>query len=168
MMSARLDGRLSSTETACLDEHLTTCDRCLAEWRALASLDRLMGTAQLMPAPPRLRIDVMARVVRRDQARRALVGGTTLALGTLALILLLLAPMIPAVLNATDVFPVLAGGGPETITRLLALLSTTGRTMLVLVESFAVPLAFLGLCGLLGALMLNGLCIRAVRRLRAQ
>jgi hypothetical protein len=43
-----------------------------------------------------------------------------------------------------------------------------GRTMLVLVESFAVPLALVGLCGLLAALMLNGLCIRAVRRLRAQ
>jgi anti-sigma factor RsiW len=168
MMSARLDGRLSSTETAFLDEHMAACDRCLAEWRTLASFDRLMATAQMMPAPPGLRVDVMARVARRDQARRALVGGTTLALGTLALILLLLAPLIPAVLNATDAFPVLARGGPETIIRLMALLGTIGRTMLVLTEAFALPLAFLGLCGLLGALMLNGLCVRAVRRLRAR
>ena len=168
MMSARLDDRLNSKEATRLKEHMVTCSRCMAEWHALASLDRLVVSAQMVPAPPNLRAKVMARVRRRDQAHRALIGGTTLALGTLALALLLLAPIIPAMLKATDVLPLLTRGGPETLTRLLALMGTTGRTMLVLMESFAAPLALLGLFGLLGALMLNGLCIRAVRRLRAR
>ena len=168
MMSARMDGRLDSTKAAHLERHAAACNECQAEWHKLESLDRLLASAPMAPAPARLRVQVMARLSRREQARRAIVGGTTLALGTLALTLLLLAPVIPGLLGAGGMLPVLARVGPETITQVLALLGTTGRTMLVLVESLAVPVAVVGLCGLATALMLNALCIQAVRRLRAR
>ena len=168
MMSTWMDGHLDSTETLLLQEHLAACRRCQAEWQALAALDRLLGATPTVPAPATLRTYVMARLDRRQQARQAIIGGMMLATGTLALVLLLLAPLIPDLLNLGGILPALAHGGPETLAQLLTLLEAMGRTSLVLMERFAVPLAFLCLCGLAAILALNGLCIRAVRRVRTR
>ena len=166
MMSARLDGRLDSTETALLEGHVATCSVCQAEWRSLQALDLMLASAPMVHAPVRLRVQVMARLSRRERARRAIFGSTALALGTVALALLALAPALVGLLDTIGIAPALVSGGPETIAQLLALLGTLGRTLLVLVEKFAVPLVFLGLCSLVMALALNGLWIGAMRRLR--
>jgi len=166
-MSARLDGRLDSTEIVLLEEHLAGCSTCQAGWRRLQALDDLLASAPMACAPARLRVQVMARLIRRERARRAIIGSTALALGTVALTLLALAPVLLYLLDVMGIAPALISGGPETIAQLLALLGTACRALLVLVEKFAAPLAFLGLCGLALALALNGLWIGAVRRLRA-
>ncbi len=166
MMSARLDGRLESAEVTLLENHLSACSVCQAEWRGLQELDLLFASAPVVQAPVRVRVQVMTRLARRDQARRAIVGGTTLALGTIALMLLALTPVLLSLLGATGILPALLSGGPETIVQLLAFLGTMGRALLVLAEKLVVPLAFMGLCGLAMAVMLNGLWIGAVRRLR--
>jgi anti-sigma factor RsiW len=164
MMSERLDGRLDGTEIALLEEHLDGCSACQAEWRKLQALDLFLASAPMMPAPVRVRVGVMTRLSRRDQARRAIIGGTTLTLGTVTLALLALAPVLVDLLAATGIAPALVSGGPATITQLLGLMGATGRTLLVLTEKLAIPLAVLSLGGLAIALALNGLLVRAVRR----
>ena len=168
MMSARLDGRLSGTETALLKDHLAACSVCQAEWHGLQALDHVLVSAPTVRAPVHLRVQVMARLSRREQARRAIIGGTALALGTVALALLVLAPIFIGLLDVMGIAPVLISGGPETVTHLLALLRALGRALLVLVETFAVPLAFLGLFGLMITLALNGLWIGTMRHLRVR
>ena len=167
MMSARLDGRLDSMEATLLEEHLARCNACQAKWRRLHALDGLLTSAPMVHAPVNLRVQVMVRLSRRERARRAIIGGTALALGTVALALLALAPAILGLLDAAGITPALVSGGPETIVQLLVSLEVAGRALLVLAEKFAAPLAFLGLCGLAMALVLNGLWIGTVRRLRA-
>jgi predicted anti-sigma-YlaC factor YlaD len=167
MMSAWLDGRLASAEVALLEEHRAGCRVCQAEWRRLQALDRVLASAPMASAPTSLRALILARLSRREQARRAIVGGTTLALGTVALVLLALAPIILGLLDAAGIAPALISGGPQTMAQLLALLGTVGRTLLVMAENFALPLAFLSLFSLAIALALNRLWIGAVRRLRA-
>jgi predicted anti-sigma-YlaC factor YlaD len=166
MMSARLDSRLGSREVALLEEHLAGCPACQAEWHKLQALDHLLASAPMVPAPVRLRVLVSARLSRREQARRAIVGGTALALGTIALALLALAPIFLGLLDATGIAPALVSGGPQTIAQLRALLGTMGRTLLVVAEQFAIPLALLSLFSLASAVALNRLWMGAVRRLR--
>lgn len=165
-MSARLDGRPDRTEIALLEDHLAGCSRCQDEWYRLQALDRLLASAPMMHAPVRLRVQIIDRIRRRDRARRAIIGGTALALGTVALALLLLAPVFLQLLDAVGIAPALASGGPETIVQLLAILGAMRRALLVVVEKFAIHLTFLSLCGLVIVLVLNGLWIGAVRRLR--
>jgi predicted anti-sigma-YlaC factor YlaD len=167
MMSARLDGRLDSTEIALLEKHLAGCSACQAEWRRLQALDGLLASASMVRAPAPLRVLVLARLSRRDQARRAIVGGTALALATAALALLALAPALLGLLDATGIAPALVSGGPATVVQLMAMVGTMGHAMLVSAEKLAVPLAVLSLCGLVVALALNGLLMGAVRRVRA-
>ena len=167
MMSSRLDGRLDSAESALLEDHLVACSACQAEWHSLQALDRVLASAPTVRAPARLRVQVMARLSRREQARRVIIGGIALALGTVALALLAVAPVLFGLLDATGIAPALISGGPETIVQLLAFLGAAGRALLVLADKFAVPLAFLGLCSLVTALALNGLWVGTVRRLHA-
>jgi len=167
MMSARLDGRLDSTEVAVLEDHLAGCSACQAEWYGLQALDGLLTSTPMVRAPARLRAQVMARLSRRERARRAIIGGTALTLGTVALALLALAPVLLGLLDVTGIAPALVSGGPETIVQLLTILGVAGRALLVLAEKFAAPLAFLGLFSLTMALALNSLWVGAVHRLRA-
>ena len=165
MMSARLDGRLDNVDATLLAEHVAECPACQAEWRRLQTLDHLLASAPMVPAPVSLRVLVSARLSRREQARRAIIGGTALALGTVALALLALAPILLGLLDATGIAPALVSGGPQTVAQLRALLGTAGRTLLVVAGNFAIPLALLSLFSLAIALALNRLWIGAVRRL---
>lgn len=167
MMSAWLDGRLDSAKIALLEDHLAGCSACQAEWRRLQALDRLLVSAPMVRPPVRLRVQVMARLSRRDQARRAIIGSTALALGTVALALLALAPALLGLLDVTGVAPALISGGPATVAQLLTFTGAMGRALLVLAERFAAPLACLSLCSLVVALALNRLWVGAVRRVRA-
>jgi len=165
MMSEWLDDRLDDAEVAVLEDHLSRCSECQAEWSRLQALDTLLSAAAMVRPPVRMRVQVMARLSRRDQARRAIIGGTALGLGTVALAFLALAPVIVGLLDATGVAPALISGGPATIAQLLSFTGAIGRALLVLAETFAVPLAFLSLCSLALALALNRLWLGAVRRL---
>ncbi|MCP4543612.1 MAG: zf-HC2 domain-containing protein [Chloroflexi bacterium] len=166
MMSMRLDERLDSTENALLDTHMNGCSACQTEWHGLQSLDSLLFSASMMQPPVRVRVQVMTRLNRREQARRAIIGGTTLTLGTVALALLALAPVILGLLNATGIAPALIAGGPETVAQLVTFLSTIGRALLVLMKKFAFPLTSIGMCCLMSALALNSWWVSAVRRSR--
>ncbi len=167
MMSERLDDRLDSADSALLDEHIAACGACQAEWRSLQALDTLFSSAPMAQPPLRVRVQVMTRLARRDQARRAVAGGATLMLGTVSLALLALAPIFLGFLDATGILPTLISGGPPTVVQLLAFLGSAGRVLLALTKTAAVPLAFLSLCGLTMTLVLNGLWIGALRRVRA-
>jgi predicted anti-sigma-YlaC factor YlaD len=167
MMSLRLDGRLDSAEGALLNDHLAECEACRAEWQSLQALDSLLASAATIAAPIRVRVQVMTRLERRDKARRAIIGGTTLALGSVALALLLVAPVLLGLLDAVGIAPALIRGGPTTLLHLLGAGETLGRTYIGLIGSLIIPLAILGLCGVTMALALNGLWIGAMRRLRA-
>jgi predicted anti-sigma-YlaC factor YlaD len=167
MMSLQLDGRLGDTEVPLLDAHLAECEACRAEWQSLQALDSLLASAVTMEAPVRVRVQVMTRLERRDKARRAIIGGTALTLGTVALALLLMAPVLLGLLDAVGIAPALIRGGPTTLLHLLGAGETLGRTYIGLIGSLIIPLVILGLCGMTSALALNGLWIGAMRRLRA-
>ena len=167
MMSAHLDGSLDSAESARLQEHLAVCDACQAEWQKLQAVDRLLASTSMVPAPVRVRVQVMTRLSRRDQARRAFIGGTALALGTVALALIILAPMVLGLLDSFGIAPALASGGPATMAHLLSAWGAMGRILIILVERFAILLIPIGFCGLFAALTLNSICIKAMRRIRA-
>jgi len=164
MMSMRLDGRLDSAETALLEDHIAQCETCQAEWQKLQSLDRLLSSAPMMQSPVRVRVQVMTRLGRRD---RAIVGGAVLTLGTVALALLLVAPGLFGLLDVLGIAPALIYGGPQAISHLLGAGETMGRAAIGLLWEIAIPLAFLALCGVVSALVLNGVWIGAVRRLRS-
>jgi predicted anti-sigma-YlaC factor YlaD len=166
MMSLRLDGGLDSTETAHLEDHLAVCSACQTEWRQLQALDSLLGAAPMVVPPIRLRVQVMTRLSRRDQARRAIIGGAALTLGTVALTSLALVPTLFSLLNAMGIAPALISGGPATIAQVMTFLATMGRATLALAEKCALPLVSLGTCSLVLTLVLNSLWVNAVRRLR--
>ncbi len=168
MMVARLDGHLDDGSTVLLEAHIGACCSCQAEWRSLQRLDDLLTTAPMVRSPVRLRVQVMTRLQRREQARRAIVGSTTLALGTITLMLLLLAPVLLDLLRMVGIAPTLLSAGPETVVQLLALMRTMGRALLVLLETFVTPLAALSLCSLALALALSRLWTGAVSRLRTE
>jgi anti-sigma factor RsiW len=167
MMSMRLDDRLDENESALLNEHLVGCQACQTQWQKLQALDCLLSAAPMVQSPVRVRVQVMTRLERRDQARRAIIGGTTLTLGTVALSLLLIAPVLFGLLNATGIAPVLIYSGPQALSHLMGTGATLGRTAIGLLGEIIIPLAFLALCGVASTLVLNGLWIGALRRLRS-
>jgi predicted anti-sigma-YlaC factor YlaD len=164
LMSQRLDDQLNDQESTRLENHIAACDACQAEWHRVQSLDRLFSAAPMVPAPPHLSKRVAVRIKRREQARRAIIGGAALMLGTVALALLVLAPAFLGLLDNLGIAPALISGGPETLVQVFALLGTLVRVSLVLLEQFGLPLAILGLGSLMVALALNGLWIGALRR----
>jgi predicted anti-sigma-YlaC factor YlaD len=168
MMSLRLDGNLDGAEMTRLDEHLRKCSTCLVEWHRMQAIDSLLRATPMVHPPLSLRVQVMARLSRRDQARRAIIGGTALTLGTVTLALLILAPALIGLLNGLGIAPALISGGPETLSQLLLFGGTMGRAVLVLIEALALPLAALIVCSLLMALAVNSLWIRMVRRMRVR
>jgi len=166
MMSARLDGQIDQTEMACLRDHMASCGPCRIEWQKMETLDRLFRSAPMREAPPYLHIRVTSRIERRERARRAIVGGTALVIGAAALALLVLVPFALGLLDNLGIGPALVTGGLETITQLLVLFDALSRTLVILLDQFAVPLAILGAGSLLVALTLNGLWVIMIRKLR--
>jgi hypothetical protein len=118
-------------------------------------------------APQHLHTQVVARINRREQARRAIVGVLALTLGAMAIAMLTLAPLTLGLLENLGVAPTLLIGGVETFVQLLTLLDAMTRMLFVLVDQFTVPIIALVVGSLAVTLTLNGLWIIAVRRLRA-
>jgi anti-sigma factor RsiW len=165
-MPARLDGRLDRATITELEEHLARCSTCRAEWQKIYAVDQLLRSAPLRSAPSHLHAQVLARIDRREQARRAIVGSLALALGVTTVALLTLVPIALGLLENLGVAPALLIGGVETVTQFLNLVAVLSRALFVLVDQFAVPLSILVLCSLTIALVLNGLWIAIMRRLR--
>ena len=168
LMSQRLDGQLTETEMATLDEHLEACVCCQAEWETLQALDALFAEPAMVPAPANFKGVVMERIRRRDQAKRAITGGIVLILGAAAIIALLLAPLLALALNVQSILPVLITGGPATASHLISYLTSLGRTALVLLEQFAAPLCLLAAAFMAAALVLNGMLFGALRRVHVR
>jgi anti-sigma factor RsiW len=165
MMSARLDGYLDRSEFARLEDHLVTCGACQIEWQKMQAVDQLFRSVPVSQVPLGLCAQVMARIDRREQARRAIFGGLTLVLGTATVALLLMAPFALGLLNNLGIAPALLAGGVGTFNQLVALVHAVGRMAFALLDRFALPFAVVSLGSLLVALALNGLWIRTVRRL---
>jgi hypothetical protein len=107
----------------------------------------------------------MARINRREQARRAIGGSLALTLGAATLAVLTLLPLALGLLKSWGIAPALFVGGVETITQLLVLVDAMSRMLIVLLDQFARPLLILGLSSLAIALGLNTLWIATMRRL---
>ena len=166
LMTARLDGHLDQAGITELGKHLAQCSPCRVEWQRMKKVDQLFRSAPTRSAPFHLHAQIMARIQRREQARRAIFGGLALALGTTAVVLLTLAPVALGLLENFGIAPTLLIGGMGTAAQLLNLVDALSRTMFVLLDQFKVPLAILSLGSLAIALALNGLWIVTVRRLR--
>ncbi len=166
LMAARLDGHLDQAEILELEDHLAACRTCRAEWQRMSAVDQLFKSAPSRSAPAHLHAQVMTRIHRRDQARRAIVGGLALALGATAVALLAFVPLALEVVENAGIAPALLVGGIETVTQLVVILNALSRALCVLLDQFAGPLAILSLGSLLTALALNGLWILTMRRLR--
>jgi len=164
MMSARLDGELPEAEMEGLDAHLRACRTCESQWQRFRALDSLLREIPMERSPNRVRIGVMQRLERSQKAHQALLGGTALTLGTLALAGILLAPLLMGLLEATGVAPALFSGGLTTIEQLIGVGETLGRAFFTLLEQLVLPLAFLSLCGLILAVAFNRLWVKAVQR----
>ncbi len=166
LMADRLDGRLNHAAITELEEHLAACSRCRVEWQKMHALDGMFRSAPMRSAPPHLHTRVMARINRREQARRAVVGGLILALGATAVALLTLTPIALGLLENLGIAPTLLIGGVETITQLLTLVDAVSRMLLILLGQLAKPLVAFALGSFTLALALNGLWIVTMRRLR--
>jgi hypothetical protein len=128
-------------------------------------VDQLFKSAPMVSAPVYLRGQIMARIDRREQARRAIVGSLALALGAIALTLLTLIPVALGLVENLGGAPALLIGGAQTAGQLVVVIDGLSRMLLVLLNQFVTPLALLGLVSIAAALTLNGLWIAAVRRL---
>jgi hypothetical protein len=166
MVSEWLDGQLDAAEYGVLEGHVAGCHRCQADLEAFQSLDRLFASAPLMPAPADLRVRTMARLNRRGEVRRAVVGGLALALSATALGLLLLAPLLINCFGFQDLWPVISRGGPQTLQRILTLLSALGRATVAMIRNLAAPLVWMTAYGLVLALLLNTLWLRILRKVQ--
>lgn len=167
MMSARLDGRPTSAASEALDIHLAACGRCRGERDALWSVDQFLAASPMVPSPTNLRVQVGARLERRQRVRRAVFGGVTLGLGTVVLTLLTLSPVLLGLPSAGTILPMWESGGREAMRVMISLLGTGARVGATLLRAFALPVAGFAVCALFFAVVLNGLWIGALYRLRA-
>jgi anti-sigma factor RsiW len=167
MISARLDGRLSSAEDGALDNHLAACSTCRGEWEALSSVDRALSAAPVLEAPLQLQVRVLARLERRRRVRGALLGGSALFIGALFLSLLALSPVVGWVIGAGSLLPMWQASGPEMVRHTVVLLSTIVRAGGVLLRAFALPVVAVGAGVVVFAVLINGLWLGALVRLRA-
>lgn len=157
IMQDRLDGLLSESDVLRLEEHLARCAQCGNEWHRLQQLDSLFASAQMVPAPPYLRMQVIAKLEKRERAQRTVLAFTTLALGSITLAMLLFVPTLLNFLSTAGATTALLSGGPATVAQLLNLVKALGRVMPLLLDKLASPLAALGLCSMLMALGLSRL-----------
>ena len=166
LMVARLDAQIDPNADRSLEQHMVDCETCRLEWQRLYALDGLFRSAAVHPAPVHLRAQVMHRLERRDQARRAVVAGVTLSLGAAALAALALIPIGLGLFGSLGAAPALLAGAGETVAQLLALFVGITRILAALLDRFALPLAALAVGSVFAALVLNGLWIATLRRLR--
>lgn len=164
-LSLSFNGRLSEAVRAEMEAHLASCTRCLAEWEAFRAVDRVLASAPVVAPPPGLPARVTVRIARREAVRCAFVGAVLLALGTVALGALLLAPALLDFVGLSRAAPALLDAGLRLVAQLLAVVGTLGRTASVLADALApVLLPVLSSC-LMIAVGLGMLWLRTVRRL---
>jgi len=164
MLQEHLDGRLDASDQDLLEAHVAVCEACQAIERDLRSLHAAFGRADTAAPPPGFHALVMARVRRREQARRAVVGGVTLSLGVVALLMLLAVPLLTGLIDCQRIMPALLIGGPETVRRLTSFWGLMVRTSVALLTQLAAPLATLGAFSLIVAILANCLLYRTLRR----
>jgi len=166
MMSEQLDGGLSAGEQGKLNAHLEECDTCQAAWERMRAVDQLFRGAAMVEAPVRLRVDVMERLGGETRRRNLVWGGIGLALGSGVVTALLILPVLLGVLNASGVASTLVSGGPETAAQLLTVARSAGRVAWTLLETFGLPLVAAGFCTMVMALVINGIWLGTLHRLR--
>ncbi len=102
-MSIRLDGELTESEVKVLDEHLATCASCRAEWDAMQRTAALFSNVSFAAPSPLFTEKVMTRVQRRTSRFMILRGMTTLLLGIIVLVAVVMVPLRALLL--TDIIP---------------------------------------------------------------
>jgi anti-sigma factor RsiW len=167
-MSLRLDGRLDQTGIAALDEHIETCANCRTEWETMNVLDSLFEQPPMAPVPRHFQANVLERIRRRDTIRRALGGGIVLTLGTIVVSMLFLSPLLACTLSTPAYLPVLIAGGPETASYIISYLASLGRTILLLLQEFVVPLGLVAAACMAVGAILNCALFGVLRRTRVR
>lgn len=91
LMMDALDGVLSPAGKKALDGHLALCQDCYAEWHSLQLVDKMLASAQAIPAPVGFGQRVQAKL-EVPSWRRTLGALFALSLGSVFALLLISAP----------------------------------------------------------------------------
>jgi hypothetical protein len=93
LMSLSLDEALTANEARQLQIHLNRCQSCQAKWISMERISQLFADAPLVPPPTGFAAKVSQRLTQRE-ARRAVLGGMILLMGTISLTVLALPAII--------------------------------------------------------------------------
>jgi len=135
-MSLRLDGLLDAQEERMLDEHLSTCASCRAEWEQMSVACALFARPAMVAPPSDLEVRIMASVARYNVRVRLL---RRVLLGFLAVLIggaLMLAPVLETLQHTSHSASWLEGAR-EAARVMLAAAGTLVQSLLVVVDSTA-------------------------------
>lgn len=167
LMMDKLDGVLSPAGARHLEEHVASCPECLAEWKALQSVDELLATSPAIPAPAGFALRVQA-VIETPSWRRTLATLYALGAGSLAALLLIAVPAAAVLLGIWSIY-----NEPAAFSSMLVWLGQLARvsgslleaiwtTVRLLVEGLATSPVTLAWASL--AAIVVGVWARALRR----
>jgi hypothetical protein len=112
LMSLSLDEALTPDKARQLQMHLERCQSCQAKWISMERISQLFADAPLVPPPTGFAVKVSQRLAQRE-ARRGVLGGVILLMGTISLTVLALPATIGAFMTLEQLFsysPLLSHG----------------------------------------------------------
>ena len=112
LMSLSLDEALTPDKARGLQMHLERCQSCQAKWNSMERISQLFADAPLVPPPTGFAVKVSQRLAQRE-ARRGVLGGVILLMGTISLTVLALPATIGAFMALEQLFsysPLLSHG----------------------------------------------------------
>ena len=112
LMSLSLDEALTPDKARQLQMHLERCQSCQAKWISMERISQLFADAPLVPPPTGFATKVSQRLAQRE-ARRGVLGGVILLMGTISLTVLALPATIGAFMALEQLFsysPLLSHG----------------------------------------------------------
>ena len=112
LMSLSLDEALTPDKARQLQMHLERCQSCQAKWISMERISQLFADAPLVPPPTGFAVKVSQRLAQRE-ARRGVLGGVILLMGTISLTVLALPATIGAFMALEQLFsysPLLSHG----------------------------------------------------------
>ncbi len=85
LMSLTLDGLLEGSDQQRLDQHITSCSACRAEWEAMQQVSALFEASALVGPPLGFAVRVERRLAEKTKQRRQLFGGLAVLTSSLSL-----------------------------------------------------------------------------------
>ena len=112
LMSLSLDEVLTADKAHQFQMHLERCQSCQTKWISVERISQLFADAPLVPPPTGFAVKVSQRLAQRE-ARRGVLGGVILLMGTISLTVLALPATIGAFMALEQLFsysPLLSHG----------------------------------------------------------